>query len=161
MTIHLPSAIAPPKPRTRYASKVAWILTITMLVMALLHLIRIDKLLPIIDDILPGSVMWGVLFVCLIVVVEVFALPFLLGMKLSPLARIFSGFFAVLAPLGWTCLTIWTIGDYETTGQFSSYVDVMPGWGLLMLNYLWLALSYWSLWLLGYDKSFKQLSRRR
>ena len=52
-----------------------------MLVMALLHLVRIDKLIPIIDIALPGDVVWAVTFVCIVATVEVFALPFLLGME--------------------------------------------------------------------------------
>jgi len=159
--IHLPTAIAPPKPRAAYATKVALVLTGVMLVMALLHLVRIDKLIPIADIVLPGDLVWAVAFVCIITTLEVFALPFLLGMKLSPLARICGGICMVLVPLTWTCLTIWTLGSYETTGQFSSYVNIAPNWLLLVVNILWLGISYWALWLLGFDKSLKQLSTRR
>jgi signal peptidase I len=159
--IYLPSAVAPPEPRTPYASKVAWALAGIMLVMVFLHLVRIDKLIPIIDTVLPGGLAWAVAFVCIVVTTEVFALPFLLGMKLSPLARICGGLCAVFAPLAWASLSVWAIGGYATTGQFSSYLNVMPTWWLLIANYLWLGVSYWVLWLLSYDKSFSRLSRHR
>lgn len=159
--IRLPAAIAPPKPRTTYATKVALALAAVMLVMALLHLVRIDKLIPIVDIVLPGSLVWAVASVCIIVTLEVFSLPFLLGMKLSPLARICGGICMVLVPLAWTCLTIWALGGYMTTGQFSSYVDIAPNWLLLAVNILWLGISYWALWLLNFDTSLKQLSQRR
>lgn len=159
LMIHLPLAAAPPKPRTHYASKIAWALAGIILVMTLLHLVRFDKLIPIIDIVLPGDMTWAVAFSCVVVTMEVFALPFLLRMKLSPLARVCGGLCAVLAPLAWTCLTIWALGDFTTTGQFSSYVDITPNWWLLIANYVWLGASYWVLWLLSFDKPFPKLNK--
>jgi hypothetical protein len=157
--IRLPRAVAPPKPREPIARQLGLILSGLMLVMALLHLIRIDKLIPLIDTALPGDVGYAVAFICTVAAIEVFSIPFLLGMKLSPLARIFGGLFVVLVPLIWTCLTIWTLGKYETTGQFSSYLNVHSDGLLLFGNAVWLLVSYWTLYLFSYDKTFKQLSK--
>lgn len=157
--IRLPHAVAPPKPRDPNARPVALVLAGVMLVMALLHLIRIDKLIPVIDTALPGDMSFAVAFICIVATVEVFALPFLLGLKLSPLARVFGGLFVVLAPLVWTCVSIWTVGKDIPTGQLSSYIDAPSNWLLLAGNVVWLLVSFWLLWLANYDKSFRRLSK--
>jgi len=158
--IHLPTAVAPPKPRSPVARQLSMILGVLMLVMALLHLVRIDKLIPIIDRALPGDIAFAVVFICIVVAIEVFALPFLIGMKLSPLARAIGGILVILVPLIWTCVSIWTVGKGVPTGQLSSYIDTPSSWLLLAGNLLWLGVSCWLLWLANYDKTFKRLNKR-
>ena len=152
-------ATDPPKLKKPYAHKALWTLAGVMLVMALLHLIRIDKLIPIIGETLSetGST-W---FVALIVIAEVFALPYLLRMKLSPGFRIVSGLLVVIVPLVWTCFTIWSLGSGHSTGQFSSYISTTASWWLIILNTAWLAASYWALWLSNFDKCFATLRKKQ
>lgn len=150
-------ATLPPKLKKPYALKVLWVLAIIMIGFALAHLVRIDKLIPTIGGILtPVGASW---FVVLVVIVEVFALPYLLQLRLSPLMRVVSGAFVVLAPLAWTCLAIWTAGSGHSTGQFSSYISTPGSWWLIIFNLAWLSVSYWVLWLSNYDKAFAQLKR--
>jgi len=148
-------AIKPPKNRKTYAMPVAWTLASIFLIFVLVHLIRIDKLIPVVAETLGTTgATW---FVSLIVIMEVFALPFLLRLRLSPLFRIMSGLFVVLVPLIWTCFTIWAINNGHSTGQFSSYVSTPSSWWLIILDLLWLVISYWTLWLLNYERAFKDL----
>lgn len=152
-------ATDPPKLKKPYALKVLWVLAAVMLVMALLHLIRIDKLIPLIGETLSeaGST-W---FVALVVIAEVFALPYLLQMKLSPGFRIVSGLLMVIVPLIWECFTIWALSNGHSTGQFSSYISTPAAWWLILLNAAWLAASYWALWLSNFDKAFAPLRKKR
>lgn len=145
-------ATDPPRPRAPYALKIAWVLAGVMLLMAVAHMIRIDKLIPVMSQALQEPV--ATWFVALIVTAEVFAVPYLFSMKLSPLFRIMSGTLVVLVPLAWTCVTIWTLGEGTSTGQFTSYISTPGSWWLVVLNLGWLAGSYWVLWLLKYDESF-------
>jgi len=130
-----------------------------MLLMTLAHLIRIDKLIPIIGETLGNTgAMW---FICLVIIAEVFALPYLLQMKLSPLLRVKSGLMVILVPLAWTCFTIWAHGNGHSTGQFSSYLSSPSSWWLIVLNLAWLAASYWTLRVLSFDKAFAALRKKR
>ncbi len=127
--------------------------------MALGHLIRIDTLIPVVGQILGDvSATW---FVVITVIGEVFALPYLLRMKLSPAFRIKSGLWVLLVPLMWTCYTIWALGNGHSTGQFSSYVSTPASWWLLVLNLAWLGASYWVLVISNFDKSFAVLRKKR
>mgnify|MGYP006347867235 FL=1 len=148
-------ATDPPKPRKSYAVRIAWVLAGVMAVMSVAHLIRIDTLIPVVSQTLPTvAATW---FVALIVTAEVFALPYLLRAKLSPLFRMISGSLVVFVPLVWTCFTIWALGDGRSTGQLTSYVSTSATWWLVLLNLTWLGVSYWILWLFNYDESFAQL----
>lgn len=148
-----------PKLKKPYAAKILWILAGVMLVMALLHLIRIDKLIPVVAEILGEST--ATWFVALLVIIEVFALPYLLRMKVSPGFRIVSGLWVIVVPLVWTCYTIWALGNGLSTGQFSSYVSTPASWWLIVLNVAWLGVSYWALWLSNFDKCFTVLRKKR
>ena len=152
-------AIEPPKLKKPYAVTLLWILAGVMLAFALLHLIRIDKLIPVITEVLgEAGATW---FVVIAVLGEVFALPYLLRMKLSPAFRIKSGLWVLLVPLMWTCLSIWALGNGHSTGQFSSYISLPASWWLIALNLLWLGVSYWVLWLSNFDKCFAALRKKR
>lgn len=152
-------ATDPPKAKKPYTAKILWALAAVVLGMALLHLVRIDNLIPVIEQTL-GEIgaPW---FVAVVVIVEVFSLPYLLQMKLSPLFRIMSGLFVVLAPLMWTCLAIWAYGNDHSTGQLSSYVSLVSSWWLVALNLAWLGVGYWALWLSNFDTCFSALRKKR
>jgi hypothetical protein len=149
--IVLPKAIKPPKPLKSYGIWLGRILAAVLVVMALVHLFRIDKFIPILDDILPGGSGVAGFVGVVIILTQVFAIPFALRMKLSPLAHVVSGALVVLAPLWWLLIDIWTFGLVGTTGQLSSFVDVPSNVAVLTLNIVWLAFGYYTLYLLGYN----------
>jgi hypothetical protein len=150
--ITLPIAVNPPKPRASYAIYAGWIAGGVSTLAALLHLFRIDTLLPLLDKALPGGYTTAAFIGALIVIVEVFSVPFLLRMKLSPLMQLKSGFNAVLAPLAWVLITIWGFGHSTSTAEFGEFLKTPSTIPLLMLNTAWLGFNLWTLWLLGYDR---------
>lgn len=152
-------ATPPPKVKESYAIRLSWILAIIMIGFAVVHLFRIDKLIPTLGEILGSTgAMW---YAVLVVIVEVFAVPYLLRLRLSPLMRAVSGSCMVLVPLLWTCLAIWSVGSGHSTGQFSSYVSTPGSWWLIFLNLAWLGVSYWLLWLTNFDAVFAVLRKKR
>lgn len=159
--VHFARATKPPAPRAPYARKLALILAGAFIVFALLHLVRIDKLIPVIAQVLPGGPGAAEIFVACIVVAEVFALPFLLGLTMSPLARFCGGLLVVLVPLAWTCLSIWALGNPNSLGEFSSYSHLPSNLAIILLNLAWLAASYWALHVLSFDKVFQRLSSKK
>ena len=148
--IKLPVAVDPPKVRTNYTLLAGWIAAGIMTLSALLHLFRIDTLLPLLDNALPGGYTTATLVGALVMVAEVFAVPFLLRMRLSPLMHAVSGFNAMLVPLFWLLVTIWGLGHNISTAQFGEFLSTPSTIPLLMLDIAWLGYNTWVLWLLGY-----------
>lgn len=146
-----PKAVKPPKLVKPYGPTLGYIAASILAIFAIIHLFRIDTLVPIINDALPGGTGAASTFVVVIVLAEVFALPFLLRMKLSPAAHIVSGFLVVLAPLLWTLLAIWSFGGDSSTGQLGEFVHVPATWYVVVLNFIWLGFNFFTLWALGYN----------
>ena len=152
-------ATDPPKSKKLYAGTVLWTLAGIMLLMVLLHLVRIDKLIPTVAQTMGDQgATW---FVTGIVILEVFALPYLLRLKVSPGFRLISGLWVVIVPLAWTCYSIWALGNGHSTGQLSSYIATPGTWWLIALNLAWLAVSYWALWLSNFNACFAALRKMR
>lgn len=155
----LPAAVAPIKPRNEKAVYAGYVLGAVMLGFALLHLFRIDQLIPLLGDAL--SIGFGVaaFVTALVVIAEVFALPYLMMMRLSPLGHAVSGMLVLIVPLFWSLVSIWTLGSDISTGQLSKFAHIESnGWSVL-LNLMWLAASYGLLWLRNYDKTWGRLRK--
>jgi len=150
MTVAFPSSRPAPKVRVRSGSLLGWIAAGIMTGLVLVHLFRIDTFVPEMARIFGDrtTTLW---LVSGIVVMEVFALPFLMRMRLSVLAQYVSGLFAVLVPLVWLLITIWAYGTGVSTAQLGEFVALPSNWLLLVLNVVWLVFSYYTIWALGYD----------
>lgn len=149
-----------PQPRTSYGRYAGFAAAGVMILFALIHLFRIDTLIPIVQDALPFSGAVDAFLVAIVMIVEVFAVPSLLMMRLSPLARIVSGVFAILAPLFWLLTAIWTYGHDVSTGIFGEFMAAPSNGLLIVLIGLWLAGNYATLWLLRFDDIPLAASRR-
>jgi hypothetical protein len=150
--ITLPTSSNPPKLVKPYGAWVGRAAAALLAAMALTHLFRIDTLIPIVDEALPGGAGWATVITVLIILSEVFAIPFLLRMKLSLLAQFVSATLAVLAPFLWLLVGIWAYGLGVSTGELGEFVATPSTDALMILNLVWLALNYYALWLLGYNK---------
>ena len=146
-----PKAVNPPKLVKSYGDKLGYVAASILIVMSIIHLFRIDTLIPIIDQVLPGGSGWATTFVIAVILMEVFALPFLFRLKLSPLAHIMSGAFIVLAPLMWTLLAVWAYGSKNSIGLVGQFTETPSSLFLIALCLLWIALNFITLWTLGYN----------
>lgn len=125
-------------------------LAIAMIALAVLHLFRIDTFVPELTLVIGDrtQAMW---LASLLVIMEVFAIPFLLRMPLSKLARYFSGAFVVAVPLFWTLVAIWMYGSTYSTAQLGEFVSLPSSSILIIINLLWTVFAYYTVWALGYD----------
>lgn len=146
-----PKAVNPPQLVKPYAPVLGYVTSGIVIVLAVLHLFRIDTLLPIVDKVLPNDSTVAGAFVIVVILAEIFALPFLLRVNLSPLAHITSGLLAVLAPLMWSLLSIWAFGLPYSTGELGEFVTLKSTWWLVVLNLIWLSFNFFTLWTLGYN----------
>jgi len=158
------TAVNPPKLVKPHGLWLGRALAGVMVVMVLVHLFRIDTFVPLLDQNLPGAEGWANVFAMLIILSELFALPFLLRMKLSPLAHIKSGALAVFAPLWWVLITVWSWSMLDSTGELGEFVPVYADPLTLIANLMWLGVSYYTIYLLGYNSlklNLKDLKRKK
>ena len=150
--IILPRAVNPPKLVKPYGLWLGRAAAAVLVVMGLVHLFRIDTLLPILDEVLSGGNGVATFIGLVIILSEIFAIPFALRMKLSPLAHIKSGALLVLAPLWWVLIDIWSFGLADNTGQLGQFAQVPANIPVLLINLVWVAFSYYTLYTLGYNQ---------
>lgn len=150
--IHLAHTSPAPSLRRPYGQLLGYIAAAIMIVFVLIHLIRIDTFIPEISYALPVSQNTASFLALLIITSEIFAVPFLLRMPLSPLARFCSGLLVILAPLSWLLVAVWNYGVPVSTAQLGEFYSLPSGAVLIGFNVLWLALNYVTIWALGFDK---------
>lgn len=146
--------------RHRYGAYFGWGSAIIMIVFAVVHLFRVDTFVPELAKALDISRDTAGFAAGVIVCMEVFALPFLMRMKLSALAQYISGAFSVIVPLVWLLISIWTSGVAVSTAQFGEFRYLESSWWLIAANSVWLGYSLYTLWALGYDSSHRSFIRR-
>jgi hypothetical protein len=107
---------------------------------------------------LPGGTQFAAFLSAFIVCVELFALPFLLGMRVSSALRVVSMGCGWIAAGIWISLSIWlqvTVNEVANIGFMGEIVTLTPGlWAILLSIGLGLlsAWSTWGLWPLGRKK---------
>ena len=143
-------AILNRKPRTKEAQKIAYMYAIILIVFVLAQLFTFDDFLTLIESFwLPGGAPVAHLLGGIIVISEVFALPFLLGMKLSPLMRIISMGLGWLVPLVWLKLSFWlvlTVNAVSNIGILGTKVRLIPGWWAVFFSIALGILAAWASW---------------
>lgn len=147
----LPKPVNPPKPLKPRAVLLGRVLAAMVVLLTLLQLVRIDRVAVLFDDILPGNEVFAGFAVSLIMISQVFSVPFLLRIKLSPLGHVVSGALVALAPLWWLLVHIWSFGLVESTGQLGGFVDVPSNVFTVSWTLAWLVVSYYTIYLLGYN----------
>ena len=157
MVIKLPRAVKPPQPLHSRAVWLGRIAATFLVVTCVVHLFRIDTFIPILHEALASNASFAAWTALVIVGSELFAIPFLLRMRLSPLAHVVSGALVALAPLWWLLVTIWAYNQDISTGQLGQFVETPATVWLLLANLAWVSFNYYVLYALGYN----QLSLRR
>lgn len=150
--IVLPKSVPPPKLVLPYGIWLGRASAGILVVMAVVHLFRIDTFIPLVDAVIPGGNGMAIFISLLIIFSEIFAIPFALRMRLSPLAQLMSGALVVFAPLWWLLMSIWSYGSGLSTGQLGEFAVVTANAWVMVLNLAWVILAYFSLYALGYNR---------
>ncbi|HET6622803.1 MAG TPA: S26 family signal peptidase [Candidatus Saccharimonadales bacterium] len=158
--VRLPKAVAPVKPKTKLATYLSLVLATMMVLLSVINLSRIDQLVPTLNGVLPGDQTTAAWAVIVIAMSQLLAVPYLLGLKISPLAHVVSGFLSVLTPLIWCLIAIWSLGQVGSVGLFSSYIDLPASWPLTVLLLLWLTASYVNLYYRNFEAQAQRLAKR-
>lgn len=140
----------PKKPKTKESEKIAYAYAVLLVIIALCQLFTFDEFIFLVGDFgLPGADPITRLISGVVVVSEIFALPFLLNMRLSPLMRIVSMSFSWLVPLIWFVLSLWlmlTINAVSNIGFLGTIVNITPGWWAIFVCMAVGIMAFWSSW---------------
>jgi len=139
-----------PKPRTINSLKVSILYAVILTAAAVTQLFNFEDLLVYIQSInLPFNEAGDYAFLPLMVVAEVFALPFLLRMDVSPAFRYVSMFLGLLAAALWIFLACWVVlsGQSDSTVNYSSsLISFLPGFYAIFITLAIGILAIWSAW---------------
>lgn len=145
-----PIATPAPSPRSKDVANISLFYAGILTVFAVAQLFTFDALLELFADFaLPGGVVAGFALAAVLVALEVFAIPFLLRMRLSPAFRWFSGFAGVAVAFIWLCVSTWVVLSdipVNTIGFLGTAVTMMPGWWAVLISIALIVLAVWSLW---------------
>lgn len=139
-----------PKPRSETVKRAAWVYAASLVVMVVAQLFAFEDFIPQIKNYaLPGGTGTASLVAGLIVMTEIFAVPFLLRMPLSTLMRWCSLVCAVVAASLWVMLSVWAMAtDAAITNSalLGTKVTVPAGFIALATSLTLFVLAAWSAW---------------
>lgn len=121
-----------------------------LVVMAVAQLFTFNDFRDLIDSFwLPGGAPTAYFLSGMIVVAEVFALPFLLRMRVSILMRYLSMALGWVVPLFWIAISLWlqvTLNAVSNVGFVGTVARLMPGWWAVLLSVALAILAAWISW---------------
>jgi len=139
-----------PKPRTIHSLKVSIFYAVILTAVAVIQLFNFEDFLAYVQTLnFPFGSGLNYVFVPLMVVAEVFALPFLLRMDLSPLFRYLSLYLGLLAAALWIFLACWVVlsGAPDVAIRPSgSFISILPGFYAIFITLALGVLAIWSAW---------------
>ena len=142
-----------PKLKAEYVKYLSWTYALIVTVMVVLQLFAFEDFIPLLGEyILPSGLTTPTFVAVLIVAVEVFALPFLLHMSLSPLMRWLSLVCGLAVAGAWVKLSLWALWNdniLENSGLLGSKIAVPGGWLAALISFGLLALALvciWGMW---------------
>ena len=155
-----------PLPKTRDAKRIALFYAGVLLIMAVAQLFTFDTFLTLVTGFgFPGGVQYAHFLAAFLIVCEVFALPFLLRMRLSVAFRWVSMVFGWLAAVIWIKITVWLVvqdGVTDNVGFLGTVAPTMPGWWAIFMAIVFGILAGWASWGLWPRRSgTKEVSKRK
>lgn len=143
------SATPAPKPKTRNAWLVSVLLAAFLVIMIVAQLFTFEDFPAVLGAMwLPGSEAWMPVYAGVIVTLEVLALPFLLGMRLSVAMRVLSIVFGWLVIAKWLVICVGNIlvGDVVNSGLLGATVILPVGWWSISFCVALGVLALWVAW---------------
>ena len=143
-------ALVADKPKTRDSQRIAIFYAVILVVMAVAQLFTFDEFLNLFIDFgFSSDERVAYSLAAFLVTAEVFALPFLLRMSVSPAFRWVSMVCSWLVAVVWFALTVWLAmndGTTDNVGFIGTVADIMPGWWAVFMSIAFGVLAAWASW---------------
>ncbi len=138
------------KPKTVESGLAAYLFAGLLIIFAVGQLFEFDKFIELFGafNFLGGEAVSRIA-AAMIVVFEVFALPFLLGMRLSKLFRIVSMVLGWFAVFGWLKISLWinmAANSATNFGLLGTKIQLIPGWWAVPFCVALCILAVWVSW---------------
>lgn len=136
--------------KTKESVKVGIFLAGVLTVIAVLQLTTFDTFIAVLSGFnFPGGETTAFLVAVITVIAEVFALPFLLRMRLSPAFRIVSMVFGWIAVTALVKFALWMAivqPPIAAEGTLSELLSALPGWWMVFGAFGLVVLAVWAAW---------------
>lgn len=143
-------AVKPNEPKTKDTVKIAYLYIGILLFFLVTQILTFKGLLNLAESWgLPGGTTFSNWLVASLIFAEIFALPFLLRLRLSPLARILSMIMTWVVPALWLAISLWinlTENAISNIGMMGDLVQLVPGWWAALLSVAIGILAAWVSW---------------
>jgi hypothetical protein len=143
-------AAFPGEPKTKDSVKVSFFYAVILVAFAVTQLFTFEEFLEYVPTLnLPISDTASYALAPILIVAEIFALPFLLRMRISFAFRYFSMFLGWVAAGLWILITFWLASSgsqADTVGFLGTLVSIMPGWWAVFISLALGILAAWSSW---------------
>lgn len=146
-------ATFPPKPKSLESKWAAYLFAGVLMLFALGQLFTFDEFVALLVsyNFLGGAITTKII-ASMFVICEVFAIPFLLGMRLSKLARMVSMVLGWFNVVGWFAIALLlnlTNNSVQNFGILGTKIQLTPGWwdvSFMIAIGMLAAWSSWGLW---------------
>ena len=157
-TMRFAHATAPPAVKDKRFLIVPYTVAVFIFFILLVTLIAFDKFILTLSNYFQNDLS-AKLFACLVVLVLLFALPYLLRLRLSPLARLISILCSLTAPVLLLMLILFSLenGLQSSSPDFAAISLYSKVWAYFEALTLFV-LSVWSFYILGGEKTFQVFS---
>jgi hypothetical protein len=144
MTV-FPKATPPPRPKTTNARLISLYYAIVLIVFIITQLSTFDGF---VGWFLGLGIVGGATLAAYILAAEIFALPFLLGMKTSPAFRWFSLGMGWIAGILWALTTLWALTQATPTtiAFLGTLILTVPGWWAFIASLAMISMAAWASW---------------
>lgn len=139
-----------PTPKSSQVKQISILFAVLLVIMAVAQLFTYEEFIPLVATFnLPVGETLSYLVVPLLIVCEVFALPFLLRMSLSPAFRFVSMVSGWFVAIIWFLMTLWIVSTsqaVETIGFVGTVATLIPGWWAVLFSVALGILAAWASW---------------
>ena len=143
-------ATKPTPPKTKDTVKIAYLYVGILLLLLVTQILTFKGLLNLAESWgMPGGVLFSNWLIAVLIFAEIFALPFLLRLKLSPLARIMSMVMTWIVPVIWVFISLWinlSVNAISNVGMLGTLVQLVPGWWVTFIAIAIGILAAWASW---------------
>jgi hypothetical protein len=144
------SATPAPEARTKNSRSISIFYAAILVSMIVAQLFTFEAFIEHLTTLdMPGGRQAAYFLAAFVVVVELFALPFLLRMSLSPAFRYVSLVCGWLVSMLWLYISAWVVlfvPEASTIGFFGTVFDTYPGFWAVLMSLLFGVMAVWVTW---------------